>query len=176
MISDVCPFDRDSKSRHAKLQIRVLPFVMLLVVSWCVMTLVHESGHLICGWFCGGTLVSADLLPWHLPYSIFEPDPKPLVTLGDEPNPIATKKGRNRKRDCNTKNGSAPNFCMLANGLYLATAWFTGDRYLDTTKLLEHGAYTWSIAVYCFLTIGAGYIGFRRQCVLVLSKQLPNVE
>lgn len=45
------------------------------------MTFTHEIGHIIGGTCCGGSLKSADLLPWRLPYSIFEPDPIPLVTL-----------------------------------------------------------------------------------------------
>jgi hypothetical protein len=61
------------------------------------------------------------------------------------------------------------NFCLLANGSYLAAAWVSGDRYLDTPKLLEHGAHPISIAIYCLLTIGFGYIGLRRQCLLVLG-------
>ncbi|RMF40779.1 MAG: hypothetical protein D6753_10925 [Planctomycetota bacterium] len=46
-----------------------------------VMAFTHEIGHIVGGWCCGGTLKTADLIPWHLPYSIFDPDPKPLVTL-----------------------------------------------------------------------------------------------
>jgi hypothetical protein len=61
------------------------------------------------------------------------------------------------------------NFCILANGAYIATAWFSGDRYLDTPKLLEHGASPIAIAVYCLLTIGFGYVGFRRSCISALS-------
>ena len=64
---------------------RVLKLVGLLVASWSVMTFVHESGHLICGFECGGTLTSADVLPWHLPDSFIEPDPHPLVTLWGGP-------------------------------------------------------------------------------------------
>ncbi len=137
------------------------------------MTLVHESGHLICGWLCGGTLLSADLLPWHLPYSIFEPDPHPLVTLWGGPVlgvAIPFSIAALFRLDWLW---FIAYFCMLANGSYLATAWFTGDRYLDTTKLLQHGAHSWSIGIYCLLTIGFGYIGFRRQCVRMLSKRLP---
>ena len=61
-------------------------------------------------------------------------------------------------------------FCMLANGLYIATAWVSGDRFLDTPKMLEHGAHPISIAVYCLLTIGFGYVGFRRYCTFVPSE------
>jgi hypothetical protein len=64
------------------------------------------------------------------------------------------------------------NFCVLANGAYIATAWFSGDRYLDTPKLLEHCASPIAIAVYCLLTIRFGYVGFRRSCVSALSEPM----
>jgi hypothetical protein len=66
------------------------------------------------------------------------------------------------------------NFCVLANGSYIATAWFSGDRYLDTPKLLEHGSSPISIAVYCLLTIGFGYVGFRRSCIAALVVPTPT--
>jgi hypothetical protein len=148
---------------------RVLKFIALLVASWCVMTFSHELGHIICGCACGGTLTDADLLPWHLPYSFFEPDPRPLVTLWGGPIlgvmiPVAIAFVIRTKWIW-----FIAYFCMLANGSYIATAWVSGDRYLDTPKMLEHGAHPISIAIYCLLTIGFGYVGFRRHCALVLG-------
>jgi len=148
---------------------RALKLAVLLIASWCVMTFVHESGHIVCGCACGGTLQSADLFPWHLPYSIFEPDPYPLVTLWGGPilgviipASVALVLQKHWM-------WFIAYFCMLANGAYIATAWVSGDRYLDTPKLLEHGAHPIWIALYCFLTIGFGYAGFRRQCVRILG-------
>ncbi len=133
------------------------------------MTFLHECGHILCGCASGGTLTAADLLPWHLPYSLFQPDPHPLVTLWGGPLlgvlvpsvfalAIGTKWA-----------WFIAHFCTLANGSYIAAAWVSGDRYLDTIKLLEHGAHPVWIAAYCLVTITCGYIGFRRQCVLILS-------
>ena len=148
---------------------RIPKLVGLLIVSWCVMTVVHESGHLICGFACGGKVTSADLLPWHLPYSFFEPDPHQLVTLWGGPIlgvmiPVAIALALRTNWMW-----FIADFCLLANGSYLAVSWVTGDRYLDTPKLLEHGAHPFSIAIYCLLTIGFGYFGFRRQFLLVLG-------
>jgi hypothetical protein len=133
------------------------------------MTFTHEMGHVIGGWCCGGTLTDADLLPWHLPYSIFNPDPKPLVTLWCGPLlgvlvPLAVASLVRRNWMW-----FIANFCLVANGAYLATAWLSGDRYLDTPKLLEHGASPITIALYCLLTIGIGYVRFRRSCMDVFS-------
>jgi hypothetical protein len=86
------------------------------------MTFTHETGHIVGGWCCGGTLTKADLLPWHLPYSIFDPDPKPLVTLWCGPIlgvVIPLGLAIVIKRDWMW---FIANFCIVANGAYLATA------------------------------------------------------
>lgn len=131
------------------------------------MTFVHESGHIACGYACGGTLTDADLLPWHLPYSFFDPDPNPLVTVWGRPvfgvlalltfAIIVPKLWA----------WFIASFCMLANGSYIAGSWLSGEPYLDTPKLLEHGAHPLLIAIYCLLTIGFGNTGFRRQCARI---------
>ncbi len=141
------------------------------------MTLTHESGHILGGWLCGATLHSADLLPWHLPYSIFDPDPQPLITLWGGPIlgvliPLAT--ALIIRQDWSW---FIAHFCILANGVYLATSWFLGDRYLDTPKLLDHGARPATIVIYCILTIGFGYVGFRRECIRLLASptRIPGI-
>ena len=149
---------------------RIFYCLALLLASWCVMTLTHEMGHIVGGWCSGGTLKNADLWPWHLPYSIFDPDPMPLVTLWCGPLlgvfvPLLT--ALVVRRD---SMWFIANFCVIANGAYLATAWLSGERHLDTPKLLEHGAHPISIAVYCVLTIGFGYVGFRRSCIRVFAQ------
>lgn len=155
---------------------RILYFVALLIASWCVMTFTHEMGHIVGGWCCGGTLKNADLLPWHLPHSIFDPDPKPLVTLWCGPLlgvaiPVAIALLVRREWMW-----FIANFCVLANGAYIATAWISGDRYLDTPKLLVHGAHPMVIALYCVLMVGVGYVGFRRSCIRLFSKFMPGTQ
>ena len=155
---------------------RWFKFAGLLPASWCVMTTVHELGHIVCGLAGGAKLTSFDLWPWHLPYSLFEPDPHPLLTLWGGPIvgvvvPVAL-----------AAIVRVPSlwfiayFCLLANGAYIATAWGVGDRYLDTPKLLEHGAHPVSIAIYCLVTIALGYVGFRKQCIAVLGDGVNELE
>jgi hypothetical protein len=148
---------------------RCVRFGLLLVASWCVMTFTHEAGHVGGGWASGGTLREAHLLPWELPYSSFEPDPWPLVTLWSGPVlgalvPLAAAAAVRRPWVWFI----AP-FCLPANGSYLAIAWATGDNLVDTPKLLARGAHPATIAAYCLIAIGVGYVGFRRQCVRLLS-------
>ncbi|HBH53001.1 MAG TPA: hypothetical protein DDY91_14030 [Planctomycetaceae bacterium] len=140
----------------------------LLVGAWFAMTSTHELGHLIGGWCGGGTLVSADLWPWHLPHSLFAPDPHPLLTLWGGPLlgvgiPVLTALVLRRPWVWFIAAS-----CVLANGLYLATAWVAGDRYLDTPRLLEQGASPFTISLYCFATLGWGY--------WTLRKTLPQID
>ncbi len=152
-----------------RLASRILYLILLLGVSWGVMTFTHETGHIVGGWMSGGTLKSVDLLPWHLPYSIFDPDPEPLVTLWCGPMlGVLVPFGLALliRRDWMW---FIAHFCMLANGVYLAMAWVSGGQYLDTPKLLETGAHPITIVIYCVVTIGMGYIGFRGSCIRVLA-------
>lgn len=128
------------------------------------MTFTHEIGHIIGGYCCGGTLADSDLLPWHLPYSFFDPDPYPLVTLWCGPifgiaAPVALAL-------CLQRDWAwfIAYFCLIANGAYIVIAWFSPGDQLDTTKLINHGAHPITILLYCTLTLGTGYIGFRQSC------------
>lgn len=148
---------------------RILYFIALLIAAWCCMTLTHEAGHVLGGWCSGGTLIAYDLRPWKLPYSLFAPDPQPLVTLWAGPLlgvlvPLAF--AATVRRD---GVWFIAHFCMLANGVYLAAAWISQDPYLDTPRLLQEGAHPASIAIYCAVTIGLGYFAFRRSCIALLS-------
>ncbi len=155
---------------------RILHFVILLTVSWCVMTFTHETGHIMGGCCCGGTLKNTDLLPWHLPYSLFDPDPWPLATLWC--GPILGVFAPVTIALCVQRNWLwfIAHFCVLANGTYLALGWVSGGRYLDTPKMLEHGACPVLIALYCVLTISFGYIGFRRSCIRILGRPFRKLR
>lgn len=69
-------------------------------------------------------------------------------------------------------------FCLLANGVYLALAWLSGDRYLDAPRLLDAGTHPVTIAIYCCVTIGFGYTWFRSDFIhfLVSSNDIRNDE
>lgn len=148
---------------------RIALFVVLLIVSWVTMVATHEGGHIFGGLAGGGTLVDYDLAPWRMPYSFFAPDPYPLVTLWAGPLlgvlvPIMVA-GIARKPWL----WFIADFCLLANGIYLALAWLSGDRLLDTPRLLNAGADPATLLVFCYVTIGIGYLRFRSDCFRYLS-------
>jgi len=135
------------------------------------MTFTHECGHIIGGMTCGATLTDFDLAPWRMPYSLHSPDPHPLVTLWAGPLlgvsvPIAIA-ALIRKRWA----WFIADFCILANGVYLVLAWLSGDRFLDTPRLLSAGAPPGLIVIYCGLTIVLGYVWFRSDCVHYLASK-----
>ena len=147
---------------------RVVRFVLLLTVSWCVMTFVHEVGHIVGGWASGAILTDYMLWPWGLPYSFFSPDPHPLVTLWAGPIlgvaiPLAIAAAMRHPTAW-----FIANFCLVANGAYLTFAWFAGDPWLDTPRLLSEGASPLMVALYCVLTISCGYFRFRSDCMRLL--------
>ena len=140
------------------------------------MTFTHECGHIVGGMACGATLTDFDLVPWRMPYSLHSPDPHPLVTLWAGPllgvavPLIASSIIRKRWA------WFIADFCVIANGGYLALAWLSGDRFLDTPRLLAAGAYPASIVVYCILTIGVGYVRFRSDCIHYLAPTTKSGE
>lgn len=153
---------------------RIGVFGSLLIGSWCVMVITHEAGHVIGGWLTGAKLIQADLRPWAMPYSMFDPNPMPLVTMWSGPilgtlMPLFTAMALRRP-----VGWFVAWFCVLANGAYLALAWLTGDQYLDTTQLLALGASPLSIATFCVVTIIVGYCGFRKSCLVFL--RLPQQQ
>ena len=133
------------------------------------MLITHECGHIIGGLASGATLTDYDLTPWRMPYSLYSPDPHPLITLWSGPLlgvvvPVGIAAVLRQRWVW-----FIADFCLLANGGYLAMAWISGDRFLDTPRLLSAGASRATIVVYCALTIGLGYAWFRSDCVHYLS-------
>lgn len=148
---------------------RALRFLLWLTAAWVVMTTTHELGHVVGGWLGGGKLVTLEIAPWRLPHSLHRPDPHPRFTLWCGPIlgvvvPLAVALA--------TRHALAvfvADFAMLANGVYLALAWWAGDRFLDTPRMLSAGVHPLWIALFSIVTIGVGYVRFRADCVAMFS-------
>ncbi|MFO0976629.1 MAG: hypothetical protein U0996_09545 [Planctomycetaceae bacterium] len=129
----------------------------LLCLAWCVMVMTHEAGHLVGGWCSGAVARDYDLRPWRLPYSIFEPDPHPLITLWSGPIlgaalPLLIAVVIQRRSVA-----MVASFCLVANGLYLAIGLLTDDRWIDSQRLLEHGSSRWLIVLFSLACLLPGY-------------------
>ncbi|MEQ8208393.1 MAG: hypothetical protein RH917_01070 [Lacipirellulaceae bacterium] len=140
------------------------------------MAVSHETGHLLGGWIGGSTLLKCDLAPWRLPYSIHNPDPNPALTLWSGPLVgvglpalLAFAIGR-------WWTWFIADFCILANGTYLALAALSGDPLLDTPRMIAAGIHPTWIASFCLITISVGYFRFRRDILTVLKgKRLSDL-
>jgi hypothetical protein len=158
-----------SSARH-----RILRFMLLLVLAWSVMVMTHELGHIVSGCCLGATLVDFDIRPWGLPYNVFSSDPHPLLILWGGPvlgvlTPLAVAMFFRTPAIW-----FVADFCLLANGIYLAIAWIAGDSHLDTTRILKHGGSPVLVAMFCLISVGAGYFRFRRDVIAVFSDANPD--
>ncbi len=95
-------------SRSVTISSRIIQFLGLLVASWCVHDIYSRDwAHYL--WLCMcATLTEADLRPWRLPYSLFDPDPIPLVTLWGGPVLGVADSGDHRTHGARTQCGSSP--------------------------------------------------------------------
>lgn len=175
--------DGQRKSPDFNVFVRYLRLSLLLLVGWTTMVLTHEIGHILGGWLGGGSLRDYEIRPWRLPHSFFSPDPRPLLTLWAGPVlgvvfpcMFAFVLGRVLKFSQLDWVWFVANFCLLANGVYLAAAWVSGDHLLDTSRLLQAGSPPLVIGLYIFLTCSLGYVRFRNSCVRVLSPVLDAVS
>ena len=132
----------------------VFTFVCL---SWCVMVTTHEAGHLFGGWCAGAVLKDYDIRPWRLPYSIFDPDPHPLITLWFGPMLGVTVPLLVALLFPNRMVAMVASFCLVANGLYLAVGLLSDDRWIDSQRLLEHGSSKWMIGLLSLACLLPGY-------------------
>ena len=149
----------------------------LTLLGWCVMGATHEAGHLLGGWAGGGTPRDWWLGPWPPPHSRVAPDPHPALTLWAGPVlgcgvPVllaALVPGRWPR--WRARGWFLADFCLLANGAYLLVAWVTGDRLLDTARLLAAGVSPVRIALFAGTATAVGYVRFREDCRAVWERR-----
>lgn len=153
---------------------RFAKLLILSICGWCVMALTHEAGHICVGLFGGGKLQSMELRPWRIPHSLFLPDPHPQCTLWGGPIlgctvPLGLA--------CIIRRNWAwfiANFCVIANGTYLALAWISGDPLLDTQRMIQEGVPRWCILGAILGMLGYGYPSFRRSVQSVLVSKAES--
>jgi hypothetical protein len=148
---------------------RFLDLGAMLVASWCVMMFTHELGHVIGGMIGGGSLQAAELRPWRLAYSLFAPDPRPLLTLWAGPMLGVLLPFLAAVVFKSNRVWFVASFCLLANGSYLAIGWFAGDPFLDSPRLLAAGTPPLVLAAITILMTVSGHRLFRRSCQNLLA-------
>ena len=149
---------------------------VFLAWSWVAMTFTHELGHIVGGLLGGGTLQDVSLRPWQLPHSYFSPNPHPLMTLWSGPligcllPIIAAAIVRSHAFYF------VASFCVLANASYLLLGYFSGDRELDSAKLIHAGTPPWLLLAFVVATLPLSYIAFRKQCEDLFSRDPDAID
>ncbi len=138
------------------------------------MTFTHELGHVLGGWAGGGTLRSAWLGPWPPPSSAFAPNPHPRLTLWAGPLLGCAAPACFALLIRRRWAWFLADFCLLANGCYLAVSWATGDRLLDAPRLLAAGVSPAWLGLFCVVACGVGYARFRADCRAVWGRPVAG--
>jgi hypothetical protein len=149
-------------------------FQALLIVStaglsWLLMMAVHESGHVLHGWWSGARLAGLHLPVWGFSRTDFAVNPHPLFVAWGGPFwgclwPLAVagilripSAGR-RHTECACYYLAAwfAGFCLVANGAYLLGGAFLGGGGDDAGVILQSGGHRWQLVAFGLPTIAAG--------------------
>jgi hypothetical protein len=140
---------------------RAAHFLAVVALSWLLMQVVHELGHVLAGWITGGTVERVVLHPLTISRTDIADDPRPLPTVWAGPVfgallplggcLVARWFGPSRNHDLRFFAG----FCLIANGAYVGYGSFDGIG--DAGELLRHGAPLWSLWLFGAVTIVAGF-------------------
>jgi hypothetical protein len=140
---------------------RAAHFLAVVALSWLLMQVVHELGHVLGSSLSGGTVERVVLHPLTISRTDIADDPRPLLTLWAGPVMgvvlpligilLARRCGPSLSRDLRFFAG----FCPIANGAYVGYGSFDGIG--DAGELLRHGAPLWSLWLFGAATIVAGF-------------------
>lgn len=134
--------------------------LLSVVLSWLLMQILHESGHVLHAWFSNGTVTKVVLHPLTISRTDVAPNPYPLFVVWGGPIwgcllPLLlwfTTKQRLSKIEYFLR--FLTGFCLIANGAYLGVGSFYPVG--DAETLLQLGTPEWLLALFGATTIPAG--------------------
>ncbi|MDA3962388.1 MAG: hypothetical protein PF961_16495 [Planctomycetota bacterium] len=133
---------------------------LAMAVCWWPFMAVHELGHVLGTWICGGTVETVVLWPWTISQTIRSGSCAPLVdtwagaVLGSL-IPIAIWLLLKRTRFIWPVQFFA-GFCAIANGLYLACGWPLAAG--DAGELVTLGTPPWALITFGIPTALGGLL------------------
>ena len=136
--------------------------VSMVGLSWLLMMVLHECGHVLHGWFSGAQLVRVELPPLGFSRTDFAGNPHPLfVAWGGGvwgcllPLAIlaAVRAGAPRYAYLATWFAG---FCQIANGAYLAAGSFFRGTADDAGVILQCGGSQWHLLAFGIPAAAAG--------------------
>jgi hypothetical protein len=151
--------------------VHLRPDACLLVLvsaaaAWYAMMIVHESGHAIAAWVSGGRVVRVVLHPLAFSRTDVSPNPHPLLVVWSGPVwgaavPLGLwMTARARKMRLAFLLRFFAGFCLIANGVYLASAAVVPAG--DTEDLLRLGTPLWAVAAAGIAAFAGGLTAWNR--------------
>lgn len=135
--------------------------VSLLALSWLLMMVVHEFGHVIGAWISGGELERVVLHPLTISRTDVSPNPNPSIVVWLGPilgcaMPAAIWWFVPRRLLMARKIAIFfAGFCLLANGAYIGFGAF--DSVGDCGVMLQNGSPLWTLLLFGALAIPIGF-------------------
>ncbi|WP_437229858.1 M50 family metallopeptidase [Planctomicrobium sp. SH661] len=140
---------------------RVVLFALCLgLVSWLLMQVIHELGHVLAAWMVGGTILHVDLHPLHISETAIRPKPWPEFVVWSGPVVasivplLVWGAGRQLRSEWEPCLRFFAGFCLIANGAYLGSAIVApvGDAF----DLVQLGTPRWQLGVFGLVTVPVG--------------------
>ena len=141
--------------------IRVVALALLSVIlSWLLMQILHEAGHILHAWFSGGNINKVVLHPLSISRTDVDPNPQPLFVVWGGPiwgcllPLLFWGVSKYRKSKIEHLLRFFAGVCLIANGAYLGIGTFHAVG--DADVMLQHGTPNWLLAFFGLIPIPDG--------------------
>ena len=134
--------------------------IAFLLLSWLLMQVVHEAGHVIAAWMSGGVVENVILHPLQISRTDFAINPKPLLVVWSGPVlgclfPILLSGFfRIKENSYRYLLDGFTGFCLVANGIYLAAGAF--DSFGDGGDILRYGGTRIQLIIFGLIGVPSG--------------------
>lgn len=147
---------------HVDRCFQALLMTSIAALSWLLMMVVHECGHVLNGWLSGARIALVDLPVWGISRTDFAVNPHPLfVAWGGGmwgcllPLVLWTAVCMAMPRYAYLAAWFA-GFCLIANGGYLAGGAFFRGGADDAGVILQNGSSRWLLFAFGIPAVAAG--------------------
>ena len=138
---------------------QIVLVVSSLLLSWLLMQVVHELGHMVAAIATGGRVARLELHPLRISRTDVEPNPHPVAVVWGGPLfgaafPMLLWGAATVAKLPRAFLRFFAGFCLIANGAYIGFGSF--QRIGDCGEMLRHGSPIWLLWLFGVFTIPIG--------------------